>query len=99
MQVAQTMLSQLGGNRFIAMTGAQCSPDQNTLIVKLPRSVVLVIELMGDDTYTLKAGKRASMQAILQGKPAVKWGKVSESIYSDDLQSEFTALTGLDTHI
>jgi len=36
--IASTILRQLGGNRFIAMTGATCYTDNNTLIVKFKGS-------------------------------------------------------------
>lgn len=99
MSIAQTILQQLGGNKFIAMTGAKLSSDARALIIKLPRSLVTVIELMPDDTYKVKTGRMASMKQIFQGKPAVKWIHESTDIYNDQLQEIFTRQTGLDTHL
>ena len=61
MTVAQTILSQIGGNRFIAMTGAHSfvSTD-DSLTFQFPRKTprfqikYVKIILKGDDTYTIK---------------------------------------------
>lgn len=98
-QIAHTILAQLGGNRFLAMTGAKCSADTKTLIVKLPRSKVVTITLDDSDTYTVKTGRLASMKEVFSGKPAVVWKNEESFIYADQLQAIFTAHTGLATHL
>lgn len=95
MSIARTILEQLGGNRFLVMTGAECSADSRALVIKLPRSLVVVVELTPADVYTVKVGKRATMKQIFSGKPAVKWLKTYEDVYCDQLREIFTAGTGL----
>lgn len=99
MTTAQTILQQLGGNRFVAMTGAQCSGEGNRLIVKLPRSLVVTVDLTDDDLYTVRTGKRATMSQIFNGKPAVTWKSEAVSIYCDQLAATFTEQTGLATSL
>jgi hypothetical protein len=96
-QVAHTILQQLGGRRFLAMTGAQCLTDTRALTVKLPRSAVVVIELDPSDTYTVKFGKVSTMRQILNGADAVKWNSTHEGVYADRLCALFTEQTGLYT--
>jgi hypothetical protein len=98
-QVAQTTLQQLGGNRFIIMTGAQCVADANSLIVKLPRSLIVTVELTGDDLYTVRTGRRSSLKQVFEGKPAVTWKREAVGVYADKLQATFTEHTGLHTHL
>lgn len=58
MKVADTILEQLGGNKFLAMTGAKnLLADGNTLRMTLPknrsRANRLWITLDSNDTYTM----------------------------------------------
>jgi hypothetical protein len=99
MTIAQTILAQLGGNRFIAMTGAKCSADTRALIVKLPRSAVVVIELTPADLYKVKFGKLATMQQIFKGADAVKWKSEHDNVYADSLRALFEENTGLATSL
>jgi len=64
MNSAQQILSQLGGNRFIAMTGAKMfTQDQNALNFRLPANFAnqginhVRIELNGNDLYDIRFGK------------------------------------------
>jgi hypothetical protein len=93
-QVAQTILSQLGGNKFLAMTGAKhLTGSENALSFHIGRNSKSVagvrIQLDADDTYSLKFFGRGFMtiKAELSG------------VYADMLQEIFTRQTGLYTHL
>lgn len=99
-EIANTILSQLGGNRFIAMTGAKnFIALQSGLQLDLPKKAHYVkngitrlwIELTPADVYTIRAWK-------IRGMNAYQVDTV-ENVYCDELQSIFTELTGLDTHL
>lgn len=95
------MLRQLGGQRFIAMTGAKdfMSADnpQPRLIFRLPRDLTKVrgthfeISLTPNDTYLLVYFKMR--------KGERKFVEVRRETYAEDLQRHFTEMTGLDTHL
>jgi hypothetical protein len=96
MTTAQIILSQLGGNRFVAMTGAKnlaSSPD--ALHFKLPSNFSraginsVCVTLTPDDTYTIDYFK-------VRGA-TVKTIAKSIGIFSDMLQKDFTNTTGLNT--
>jgi hypothetical protein len=96
MNTAQIILSQLGGNRFVAMTGAKnlaSSPD--ALHFKLPSNFArgginsVKITLTPDDTYTVDYFKVRGV--------TVKSIAKSFGIFSDMLQKDFTNITGLNT--
>ena len=60
MKVADIILEQLGGNKFLAMTGAKnLLADGNTLRMTLPKNRSkanrLYITLDPDDTYTMSS--------------------------------------------
>jgi hypothetical protein len=66
MNNAQITLSQLGGNKFIAMTGATCYHDNNgnTLVVKFKGSKaanIMYVTLNSMDTYDVKFCKFRGM--------------------------------------
>lgn len=96
--IAQTILEQLGGRKFLVMTRAKNLMDcGNGLSFKLPSRFAtgginyVKIELDPSDTYTVTFGKI--------------WGtnykvvKTNDGIYCDMLQDLFTRVTGLDTHL
>ncbi len=99
MLVANTILAQLGGRRFLLMTGAShLVGDANALTFKLPRRAAadsginhVKIRLDADDTYTVLALKldRAGITTVRE----------ASGIYADDLQRVFTYFTGLDTSL
>lgn len=105
MQVAQEILRQLGGGRFIAMTGAsQLAGGDKMLQFRIPQTKKgrinkIRIVLEPDDTYTVNAyrveqpGKRNAWQF------ACHEVAVRSDVYCDSLQEVFTDLTGLDTHL
>ena len=105
MQVAQEIFRQLGGGRFVAMTGAsQIVGDDKALQFRIPlsrkgRINKFRIVLEPTDTYTVKAyrveqpGKRNAWQFTCHE------GAVRSDVYCDALQEVFTELTGLYTHL
>jgi len=108
MTVAQTILDQLGGSKFIVCTGSKnFTADGNTLKMKLAgnrsKANYLSITLNGLDLYDMSFNK------ITEAKFNVKTGKfrkyenkeitVLNGVMFDQLQSLFTSVTGLDTHL
>lgn len=103
MTVARTILQQLGGNRFIAMTGAKdLVGSDDSLRMKLPSRgpaktangcTHMSITLNGDDLYDVEFMKWNARK--------MEMGVVSrhEGIYNDMLCSMFTAETGLYTSL
>jgi hypothetical protein len=96
--IATTILEQLGANRFAAMTGAKNFANHgNALSFKLPANFAsqginyVNVELNALDLYDITYGK-------IWGTKYKVLKEVTD-IYCDQLQSEFTATTGLDTHL
>ena len=97
MEIASTILRHLGGNIFIAMTGAKnFVSDGNSLRFKVSKCKnginYIVITLAADDTYTVcfnKIIKQTNIKEIIR----------HDSVYVDNLQSVFTQETGLYTRI
>lgn len=100
MNVAQTILSQLGGKRFQVMTGAKNfvgTPD--TLRFTLPPNAkdgidLVSIRLDASDTYTvrfMRQGRSLQNEAQLIGE--------SSDVYAEDLEELFTSSTGLYTRL
>lgn len=97
MQIAQTILEQLGGNRFIAMTGAHnLVSGARALQFKLPRGArnginLVRIELNCNDLYDMTFSKFRNLNV-----------EEIESAYdceASQLQWLFTTATGLDTKL
>lgn len=96
MNTAQTILQQLGGNRFLAMTGARNLVNQgNGITMQLPKNGSkanrLTITLDDQDTYTVRFWKYRNFEAI----PVVQ----HDGIYCDMLQRIFKETTGFDTNM
>jgi len=95
-QVAATILQQLGGRQFIAMTGAHsfvASPKGMSCKLRsnMSKAGVLRITLNGNDLYKMEF-------VTLRGKTT--FGKVLfeyDDVYCDDLQDFFTQVTGMYT--
>lgn len=92
MTPAQEILKQLGGNKFIAMTGASIFSDNNgnTLVTKFKGSKIaniMYITYNSLDLYNVKICKYRKLE--------VKTVKEVENVYCDMLQSIFTRTTGL----
>lgn len=95
-EIAKEILNQLGGNRFIAMTGSKnFGADKNTLSMKLTRNKsganYLRITLNAMDTYDMEFVSIRGTSRIVKKK--------LEGIYNDQLQAMFTDVTGLYTSL
>ena len=98
LRVAQTILEQLGGRRFIAMTGAsELVGGTDYLMFRLPGGLAknginkVKITLDWTDTYIV--------ETMRLGPVACEIIEQSDFVYADSLQNVFTSLTGLDTHL
>ncbi len=103
--VAKVILSQLGGNKFIAMTGCKNLVALNTddypfgglrlgLAKNKTAANILTITLNGMDTYdmtftSVRLGKQLSVKVV----------KELNGVYDDMLTDIFKEVTGLDTHM
>jgi hypothetical protein len=95
-QCAEIILDQLGGNRFLVMTGAKnLSCDSISLLMTLPRNAKGIkwvrIILDEDDTYTIDFIK------LVKRNPQIAT-KVT-GVYAEQLREVFTLHTGLYTLI
>lgn len=97
--VADTILAQLGGNRFIAMTGAKdfVAAGDNRLMFRLPARLAtkginkVVIQLEPTDLYTVAFYKiRGANVTIIDEYQEVYW---------ESLRDIFTEATGLSTSL
>lgn len=95
MNIASTILAQLGGNRFTAMTGAKnLTTDGQSLSFRLPANFardgvnLVTVRLDPSDTYTVQFRK-------VRGLNVRELGEVSD-VYADNLRRVFTERTGLD---
>ena len=96
METYKIIFSQLGGNKFLATTGSKnLLSSKNGLSMHLVKNKstakYLEITLAGDDTYTLKFTKLVKSNLVTV--------KLIEGVYCDNLQSVFTEVTGLYTHL
>jgi hypothetical protein len=98
--VAQTILAQLGGRRFLAMTGArQLIGGDDHLSFTLPGKPGYVkhginvcrITLTPMDVYTVEYLR------VREGK--VRTVQTCEEVYAEDLQDCFSRETGLSTRL
>jgi len=111
--VAQVILSQLGGNYFVMMTGSKnftTSDNGTALLMQLTKNKAkakfLKIKLEANDTYTMTFSKIkrtkdadfAALGAILYNDEYVEI-KTVENVYNYMLQEVFTDVTGLYTHM
>lgn len=86
--IATEILQQLGGNKFIMMTGAKnLAASENALHCKVMKGMYLVITLNGLDLYDIDVFKMRNCQRIKEKK--------STGIYNDMLVKEVESLTGL----
>ena len=101
LRIANTILAQLGGRRFISMTGARnFIGGESCLMFSLPAGFAkdginkVRITLDWTDTYIFEALK------VSRG-PELKFETIEklEYVYADDLEDIFTNITGLDTHL
>ena len=92
--VAQTILSQLGGNKFLAMTGARhMIGGENSLTFQIAGRGCnrARITLDGSDTYTVETFAIRSLKCNRKA--------CETDIYDDGLRGSFERLTGLYTSL
>ena len=108
MTIANTILEQLGGQKFIAMTGANhFVADGNTLRMALPKNASkanrLYITLDATDTYTMHFFKytagRLNMKTFAWTEDKTVEVKTISGVFWDSLQAIFTEVTGMYTHL
>lgn len=104
---AYTILVQLGGRRFLTMTGADklmaagrtASNPHPWLRMDLRRNQAQVnrlkITLMPSDTYTVEFYH----QKLVDWVPVITNQQIFEMVYGEDLPALFTSVTGYDTHL
>lgn len=100
MQIANEILAQLGGNRFLAMTGAKdLVGGEDYLAFRLPARFAkgginkVKITLTDADLYKVESFKmkRHGLDVVTIAE--------DDGIYCDRLAETFTAQTGLDTRL
>jgi hypothetical protein len=94
--VANTILQQLGGNRFRVMTGAKnFIGGKTSLSFRLPKANRgingVYINLEPSDTY--------KVEFVRVQKSQRKVVETCEDVYCDSLQDVFTSVTGLHTRL
>lgn len=95
-QVAQTILNQLGGGRFIAMTGASnLTGRPDGLSFKIGRNSKKVTHVR----ITLTAMDDYTVEFLNVRGGSVKPVAFCEGVYDDNLQEVFTNETGMYTHL
>lgn len=108
MTVAETILNQLGGRKFIVMTGSKAIlSDDNSITFKLSknksRANELKITLNGLDLYDVEflyhKYPTLNKKTWEFEKEVKKEIKTLKDIYFDQLQEIFTMVTGLYTRL
>jgi hypothetical protein len=92
--IAQQILTQLGGNKFVAMTGASCYADGNTLIAKFKGSKIaniMYVTLNDSDLYDVKICKFRGLE--------VKTIKEVSGAFAEMLKPIFEQTTKLKTSL
>jgi hypothetical protein len=92
MQIATTILNQLGGRRFLAMTGAtNLVAIHSGLMLKLKRNVskanYMRITLTSDDLY--------KVEFIYARGEVIRTVREMSGVYNDMLQDLFYSVTGM----
>lgn len=108
MRVADIILEQLGGHRFVVMTGSKnFLSDGNKLRMTLAKNMSkanrLEITLDADDTYTMRFYKftagRFSKKTWTFTDDKITEIKSFSGVYCDMLQDIFTQVTGMYTSL
>ena len=108
--IAETILDQLGGGRFIVMTGSKnFIADGNTLRMTLARNASkanrLDITLNGKDLYDMRFYRYTAPRYSTRGgqfrtyPEKITEVKTYNDIFCDQLQELFTSVTGLYTKL
>jgi len=106
MDIARTILDQLGGNRFVMLTGCNSFVgDKDTLRMSIPRNYSkanrLWITLNEKDLYDMRFFRFRRGHINRNGEfipEKIDEEKVYSDIYFDQLQEVFTRHTHLYTH-
>lgn len=94
MTIAQTILEQLGGGRFVVMTGARAFVSTGKgLRFRVPSRTANVVEI------TLTPSDEYNMTFSYIRGSSVREVKQFEGVYFDQLQSLFTEVTGMYTRL
>ena len=108
MKVTDIILKQLGGNKFLSMTGANnLLSDGNTLRMNLPKNASkanrLWITLNADDTYTMIffrfTSGRLNKKTFIWTEDKKDNVRIIKGVYCDMLQDFFTSVTGMHTYL
>lgn len=108
MRVADIILDQLGGNKFVVMTGSKnFVSDGNTLRMTLAKNASkanrLWITLEADDTYTMRffryTAPKMNTKTYTFTDEKITEVKTTKGVYCDMLQDIFTRTTGLYTRL
>jgi hypothetical protein len=95
LEVAKTIVEQLGGRQFMAMTGVKSFVgNENGVSFRMPRANhinVVRITLTPMDVYEV-----TFLYVTIKGSKTIA---VEQDVYAEDLQRLFTRHTGLDTHL
>ena len=97
--VAKTILAQLGGNKFVVMTGAKQLVDLgNGLQFKLPSTREFVRQGINCVRVILDARDTYTVEFFKTGK-AVKTIATHSDVYAENLAQIFRSETGLETSL
>lgn len=108
MNIPEIILNQLGGNKFIAMTGSKnFVADGNTLRMALAKNGSkanrLYITLEADDTYTMHffryTAPRFNSRTYSFTDEKITEVKTIKGVFCDQLQELFTKVTGMYTSL
>lgn len=98
-EIAQTILEQLGGRRFLGMTGAKdLVAIERGLRMRLPSNLTrdrithFTVTLNGNDTYKVEAHK-------VRGVTSIKEMARVDECYCDQLREAFEDMTGMVTSL
>lgn len=106
--ITEIIFEQLGGNRFLVMTGANhLMADGSTLRMQLPKNISganrLYITLNENDLYTMRFFKytapRLNTKTFEFSKEKIKEIEIIDDVFCDMLQDIFTRVTGMYTHL
>lgn len=99
-QVVQTILNQLGGSRFLLMTGAHTLVGADKCLgMKLPARFAIEginyvqVKLESNDLYTV------AVYRLREGRLEPRGKRFMSGVYADKLRAVFTELTGLETSL
>jgi hypothetical protein len=103
MDVANEILKQLGGGRFVAMTGANGfsagREGSGVLAFRLPAKAGFVKDGINYVQVTLTSADDYSVRFLRVRGLKVTVVAEREGVYNDNLRAVFTAVTGLETSL